>query len=144
MNIRHSQSGIAMLEVLITLVVVSFGFLALLSMQMNMLQISSNSSQHFIVSSHAHDMGERIRANRDNDLEYDGKTTEDAKDCTVSSDCTMAEVDLWDWKSNLEQESLANPVGKITLSGLTAVIEIDWDERANRFDEIKGRFLKTI
>ncbi len=131
MNTRQSQTGIAMIEVLITIIVVSFGFLSLLNMQLNMLSTSSASSQNFLASSLAHDMGERIRANKPDLLNYDGlKTSTFSTDCE-NTVCTMAQEDFFQWKSSISDssQSLLNGQGEIAASGGVATISLSWTEK---------------
>ena len=131
MKVRSDQAGVAMLEVLIALVVVSFGFLSLLKMQLTMLSNSSATGQNFLAFSLAHDMGERIRANKTGLLAYNGlKTDEFNVDCE-STACTMAEEDFFQWKNSIAESSnaLLNGEGEINASGGVATITLNWTER---------------
>ena len=143
---QHSQSGVAMLEVLISIVVISFGFLSLLNMQLNMLSSVSVTSQHFLASSLAHDMGERIRSNKPNLFEYNSLSTSTFLiDCDNQVDmgaeeteeepepyiCSMAEEDFFQWQKTINDssQSLLNGVGEITTVGGIAKISLSWSEK---------------
>lgn len=154
MRDQNYQDGFAMLEVLISILVVSFGFMSLLSMQLNMLSTVSISSKHFLASSLAHDMGERIRSNKPQFLGYNGfDTSTFSKDCENEVDlsveveegdqpvqyiCSMAEEDFFQWKNNISESSQAflDGVGSVTAVGSIATITINWSEKkSNRISE---------
>lgn len=63
MQIRH-QSGLSLIEVLITVVLVSIGLLGLAGLQLTSVRNSSSSSERFVVTTLAQDILERMRANR--------------------------------------------------------------------------------
>jgi type IV pilus assembly protein PilV len=63
MQIRH-QSGLTLIEVLITVVLVSIGLLGLAGLQLTSVRNSSSSGERFIATTLAQDILERMRANR--------------------------------------------------------------------------------
>lgn len=60
---RH-QSGLSLIEVLITVVLVSIGLLGLAGLQLTSVRNSSSSSERFVATTLAQDILERMRANR--------------------------------------------------------------------------------
>lgn len=60
---RH-QSGLSLIEVLITVVLVSIGLLGLAGLQLTSVRNSSSSGERFIATTLAQDIIERMRANR--------------------------------------------------------------------------------
>jgi type IV pilus assembly protein PilV len=60
---RH-QSGLSLIEVLITVVLVSIGLLGLAGLQLTSVRNSSSSGERFIATTLAQDILERMRANR--------------------------------------------------------------------------------
>lgn len=131
MNGRASQSGVTMVEVLITIVVISFGFLSLLNMQLNMLSSSSATGQSFQASSLAHDMGERIRANQPRIMDYNGlNTSEFDMDCSKVP-CTVAQQDFFEWKNNIEEngQGINAGTGQVSVAGGVASISLTWAEK---------------
>ncbi|MCP5139355.1 MAG: type IV pilus modification protein PilV [Chromatiales bacterium] len=62
-HIRH-QSGITLIEVLITVVLVSIGLLGLAGLQLTSVQNSNSSGERFVATTLAQDILERMRANR--------------------------------------------------------------------------------
>ena len=63
MQIRH-QSGLSLIEVLITVVLVSIGLLGLAGLQLTSVRNSNSSGERFIATTLAQDIIERMRANR--------------------------------------------------------------------------------
>ena len=63
MPIRR-QSGLSLIEVLITVVLVSIGLLGLAGLQLTSVRNSSSSNERFIATTLAQDILERMRANR--------------------------------------------------------------------------------
>ena len=63
MQIRR-QSGLSLIEVLITVVLVSIGLLGLAGLQLGSVRLSSSSGERFIATTLAQDILERMRANR--------------------------------------------------------------------------------
>lgn len=63
MQIRY-QSGLSLIEVLITVVLVSIGLLGLAGLQLTSVQNSNSSSERFVATTLAQDILERMRANR--------------------------------------------------------------------------------
>ncbi len=107
-GIAHRQRGVGMIEILISIVVLSIGFLAAAQMQVQGLRYNQSayfeSQAYFMMSN----MIERMRANPDGvaNGEYSNKTTSAglsdpncmSKACTASE---QAEQDLYDWSANL-------------------------------------------
>lgn len=58
------QSGLSLIEVLITVVLVSIGLLGLAGLQLTSVQNSNSSSERFVATTLAQDILERMRANR--------------------------------------------------------------------------------
>jgi type IV pilus assembly protein PilV len=132
------QSGVTMIEVLVTIVIISFGFLSLLNMQLSMLTSSSATSQSFLASSLAHEMAERVRANQQGRDDYNGfKTSEFDLDCSQVV-CTVAQQDFFDWKNNIEAggQGISAGQGEVSVVGEMVTISLTWSEK------IAGHFEK--
>ncbi|MBF0145463.1 MAG: type IV pilus modification protein PilV [Magnetococcales bacterium] len=155
---RHGTgwtAGFSLLEVLITLVVVSIGLLGLAKLQLNAIK--------FVYSSHlrsqalflSRDIFERMRANRTLALSGAYATAFDVTvgavtDC-VASACTPAQMvtyDLAQWKADLSQ---LLPSGDGEISAINAggqehlyVISVRWDDnRSNEVTDYKTFSLRT-
>lgn len=107
-NVFSQQRGIGMIEILISIVVLSIGFLAAAQMQVQGLRYNQSayfeSQAYFMMSN----MVERMRANPEGvkDGDYSNKTTSAnavnpncmTKACSTSE---QAQQDLYDWSANL-------------------------------------------
>lgn len=124
MNTR--QQGVSMIEVLITIAVMSFGFLSLASFQLASLKHLSGSNQDYVATMLASSMGESIRANIENLDDYDDADTSGfSKDC-LADPCTLAENDIWIWQQALADHALPQAKGEVELTGNSANVSISW------------------
>jgi type IV pilus assembly protein PilV len=118
---NKKQSGIAMLEVIIAIAVVAFGFFALLKLQITTLSNINIANQRYVAANLAVDMGERIRANSSNYASY------------TNSGCGgVCGVDYTDWNNALSnsRNSLPNASAKVeTTTSPSVIITISWDEK---------------
>lgn len=102
------QSGVGLLEILITLVLLSIGFLTVARMQVTSLRFSQSAYYQSQASFMASDMIDRMRANIRGVQagHYDGITTSaeaSNPDCGSTS-CSAADIarqDIYDWSSAL-------------------------------------------
>ncbi len=129
MRHRSAQAGTTMIEVLVSILVVSIGLLGLAGLFANSLKSTNEGYMYSQVVSLTYDIAERMRANPGALASYSGGVPAQlAKDCTQAI-CTpdeMAAYDLFTWKQQLDA-ALSNPVPAITVNGNTAVIELEWD-----------------
>ena len=94
--------GFSLLEVLIALVIFSFGLLALAALMAKGLQHNTSALHRSYASSQAYDMADRIRANHLGAAENRYHSIPDSlsnPDC-ISDGCTpaqMAQFDHWEW-----------------------------------------------
>jgi type IV pilus assembly protein PilV len=103
------QSGLTLIEVLITLLILAIGFLGMASLQLNALRNNNSAYERSQASMLAYDIVDRMRANRDSALNGDyNKAIGDAPtatDCRGNgADCSpaqIAEFDINVWKCRL-------------------------------------------
>lgn len=123
------QLGISMIEILVTIIVLSFGFLSLASFQLGTLNHLTTSNQHYIATLLGQSIGESIKANNVNAVDYDGlSTNEFNKDCSTQT-CSIAEWDFWLWQRSFKDHVLPNVEGIIGINGSIAIISIVWDAK---------------
>lgn len=125
------QQGVAMMEVLIAIVVIAFGFMALLKLQLSTLNNVTASNQRYIAASLAHSMGDMLRVNAANRDSYNGADTNVfSKDCS-SSTCSLYENDMYEWKRSINDAAQALPEGRgtILVNAGRAVISLYWKEK---------------
>ena len=133
MNIR-SQQGVSLIEVLISVGVVSFGFVSVATLQIAGISNLTGSNQHFLASTIANSMADALRSNASQLVEYDGIDTDDfGVDCELD-DCSLVEYDIWLWQGQLSEvtHNLPEARGVINLEGRNASVSISWmEKRAN-------------
>ena len=114
------QSGSSLLEVVITIFIITIGLLALAGMQAIGLSNNHGAYQRSQATVLAYDMADRMRANTsaiDNYLttSMDPADAEQQADCTTTDGCSiilMAENDLYIWNAALTT-ALPGPEGEI-------------------------------
>ena len=105
----HTQAGVTMLEVLVAIVVLSFGLLGMLGLIVNSLKMTSSSHYRTIAAQELTAMAEAINANPDLIANYappGSANTSDYPNClgTAGSACTTTKLPPIDhalWQSNL-------------------------------------------
>lgn len=130
---RKYAQGFSLLEVLITVVLVSIGLLGAIGLQIRSQQFSQNAYFHTQAAVTAHDMLERMRSNSKG-LEAQEYNLPDAikhDSCYTLTGCStaeMAENDMYEWAGrqtlNAASSFVHNTVSK-RLPGGNAVVCID-------------------
>lgn len=138
LNLCHSTrnySGFTMLEVLVAIVILSFGLLGLAGLQATGLKNNNSAYMRTQANLLAYDMIDRMRANQQGVINgnYDElmKTTPSNPNC-INSGCTVAEMakyDAYEWSVKLS-ELLPAGTGKVIGNGQGSIftITIMWDE----------------
>lgn len=103
---QAKQRGFAMLEVLVTIIVISFGLLGLAGLQVTGMRTNHGAYMRFIATQQAYDMTDRIRANQSGVKagNYDAISgTPAANTCiTAANGCTPADLatqDAHEWNT---------------------------------------------
>lgn len=124
---RARSRGLTLIEILITLLVISIGLLGVAGLH----SFSMKSNYDALMRSHASvlvaDIADRMRANREAVADYViavGETPE------VTEESTRADADLAEWKATLD-EQLPSGDGSITFDAATSnvTIRVEWGER---------------
>ncbi len=138
------QRGVGLIEVSISLLVLSIGVLGLGSLQISAKRMGYEAIQRTEAAALAMDMFERLRANRVALLAYGTAGVGEASgsqlptpptDCNGGS-CSPAEMnnwDLWQWEQALDGVAtegraggLVRPTACVTVSGRHVMVEIAW------------------
>jgi type IV pilus assembly protein PilV len=103
-----------MLEVLVSLLIMSFGLLGLAGMRLNNIKNNQNSGVRSIATQQAYDMADRMRANRAGFEagNYNGQQGTSKPACFTTAGCTaqeMAQADAYMWN---ELNAAALPAGR--------------------------------
>jgi len=124
--------GFTLLEVMIALVIFSFGLLALAALMAKGLQYNTSALHRSYASSQAYDMADRMRANRlgIDAGNYDSVSGAGTDPGCITSGCTpaqMAQYDGWAWNS-VNAAVLPRGSGTVLMSGSTYSITLTWDD----------------
>jgi len=124
------QQGVGLLEVLLTLVILSIGFLTAANMQIRSLKTNQDALMHSQATLLISDMMDRMRSNPEGVQlgAYNGKSTGNSvlPECTTKT-CTAQEIatlDLYEWSAhfeNLRGETVFIPALPTSNSGEPAV-----------------------
>lgn len=138
-NTHHQTHGFTLIEILVTLVVLSIGLLGLAGLQLNGLKSNHNAYLRSQATILTLDIADRMRANRTSAIagSYDigmGEEPADASCEGIGSNCStaaLAGADLSEWKAILAN-SLPQGDGSIarTVAGGTTLVTIivQWDD----------------
>ena len=135
-GLRARQGGLSMIEVLVTILVVSFGLLALAGLMMNGLKANNTANLRSVAVQQAYNLVDRMRANMKGvrSGNYDAMTYTAGQTCTPCvSGCgadVRADTDVCEW--NVDNERLL-PLGRgvgtrVAASGDVFKVTISWDD----------------
>lgn len=142
--------GFAMLEILITISVLSFGLMGLAGLQLMGMKYNYSAYQRSQITILTADIVDRMRANRNVALtgSYDiavglqpGKSSCNGvgANCTVNA---MAAADLYDWKQAMST-ILPSGDGSIVRNGTNFTITVQWDDTRGE-GALKSLAMETI
>ena len=129
-----SQSGIGLIEILVTVLVLGIGILGVASTQIVSLQMNSQSQSRSQAVLLAEDILDRIRANPDNPAAYalaqgnaQGADNGACDTSFVPANATVAANDIAAWENNL---ACLLPAAQrtVAVNGNTVTVTIDWDQ----------------
>jgi type IV pilus assembly protein PilV len=135
---RRPSAGFSLIEVLVSLLVLSFGLLGLAALQISGLKSSHMGFVRTQAAQLAYDIGDRMRANSGAATAgtYVGYTGSEGYTGTGSTSCVgkdnvctsaeLAEFDKGQWKSGVTL--LPGGSGDVTASGDNFTISVCWDE----------------
>lgn len=121
---KHSQRGVTLIEVMVSVLVTVIGVLGAASLQMNSVKFNHIANTRSYATMLAYDVIDRMRANRDSAL---GGSYDLAVTASAPTGTTIAAVDLQDWLRELGT-TLPSGDGAITRNGTTFTITVQWDE----------------
>lgn len=129
MQIRN-QSGLTLIEVLITVVLVSIGLLGLAGLQLTSVQNSNSASERFIATTLAQDILERMRANRNRAI-GPGRVY----NLALGADPAVGGVegdDLDAWKAAIEASLPSGRGGVEVDDGSVATVTLAWTDASDK------------
>lgn len=123
----RNQKGFSLLEILVTLVILSFGLLGIAGIIVNSLKSNQSSYSRTQASWLANDIIDRMRANRST-AEVVPSPYSLAMSASAPTDASIPSVDLKDWRDALAS-ALPSGAGSVavdaTSSNVTVVVQ--WD-----------------
>ncbi len=126
----RDQSGFSLVEVLITVVLVSIGLLGLAGLQLTSVQNSNSSGERFIATTLAQDILERMRANRSKAV-GPGKVYNLAMGAAPGASGVEGD-DLDGWKDALAA-ALPSGDGSVQVDGTNvATITVQWTDASDK------------
>ncbi|MEE9346267.1 MAG: type IV pilus modification protein PilV [Methylococcales bacterium] len=110
---KFQSSGFTLVEIMVTLVIVSIGMLGLSKLQLTSLRYNQNAYQRSIATQLAYDMTNRMRANASvvNSGAYHSPTAAQKTACLSTAGCSpteMAAHDVYEWLSTASPTSVVN------------------------------------
>ena len=119
-----SQHGSSLIEVLVSLLIITIAVLGAASLQVNALKFNTAAKDHAAASILAYNIIDRMRANRDSALngDYDLNLVDDAP-----TDSSIPANDLQQWLNALN-ERLPEGDASISRSAQTFTITVQWQE----------------
>lgn len=142
MSIYRKESGLGLIETMVSLFVLAIGLLGVSGLQSNSLKLGQNAYYRTQATNLAYDMIDRMRANQSvakSTSAYESNYGQDhsgASSC--SSSCTPAQIaayDLMKWKGDLKT-LLPKGQGEIRFSGSSTVRKVSV---AIVYDESRGK-----
>lgn len=122
------QTGVSLLEVLIALLVLSFGMLGLAGLQVTALRSNQSALELSQAVFETHAMVEAMRADRNNAA--DGRYNLTLTD-TVPAGTSFANTTRREWRERITNNMGGGASGAIACNGFNCTVTIQWnDERA--------------
>jgi type IV pilus assembly protein PilV len=119
---NSKQSGSTLIEVLITVLVLSIGLLGMATLQFDAVKLNHDAFLRSQAVNLAYDMSDRIRSNRS----AAGNGDYDAQPAPAGTDATAA-ADITAWQANLAA-ALPTGTGTITRKSEEFTVQVCWDE----------------
>ena len=124
MTFSNRQSGVTLIEVLISLLILGIGVLGAAALQLNALKYTDSATMNSQASFIAYDMMDRIRANPSGNYNI---TSISGVTATTSLADPRA-LDLSDFASNITSMGGTGANGTINVTNNVAVITITWND----------------
>lgn len=135
-RVRYRQSGMTLIEVLVSVLILAIGLLGAAAIQLNALKYTDSSTMSSQASFIAYDMMDRIRANVDGNSSANGSTNVLATYALANLAAAPAanlnnarQQDLSDFRDNIINFAGQSGTGSITVSNAPEVtITIGWSD----------------
>jgi len=129
---RNTQKGVGLIEVLVTLLILTISLLAMAGLQSRSLQFNHGAYLRSQANIMAYDILDRMRINRDNINDYQRDFAD-----SIPAGTSLADTDLNDWLNNIE-DTLPGGEGAINCDvSRVCTVRLRWieEDRAPGDDE---------
>ena len=147
---RIRAQGFSLIEVLITIVILSFGLLGIASMLLNGMKLNNASYLRSLATQQAYDMGDRIRANSAGIVagNYNAITYPPATTCSpscISASCSAANLAAWDACNWNKENAALLPMGQgaVTRNGTDFIVTVSWDNNKDGVVDANDYFVDS-
>ncbi len=130
---KKNSRGFTLLEVLVTLLILTIGLLGLAGLQSTGIRNNLSAYHRSQATQLFYDIADRMRSNAPLASSYvvdTAATGTEKAECLTTSGCSSAEMalnDIFIWKNNIAEE-LPSGVGQIVQAGPLYTVTISWDD----------------
>ncbi len=130
-RIRHeataarAQAGVGLIEVLIAVLVLCFGMLGLIALQLTTLKQNQSALERGLAVVQSHSIIDAMRADRNNALSGGFNIALDAE---PGGNSTFADTAIAAWRSDLQELFGDDSTGAISCDGARCTITVQWND----------------
>ena len=133
LNSVKTQSGVLLIEVMIAILIFSFGLLGLAGLQANATQNSTNAEERIRASLLANDMVSMLW------VKQSVNNTN-----TTAAISTAAAADITAWQTQVAASGLPNAAGKVAFAGNLATVTITWKSPSKNAADNSNQYVTSI
>ena len=132
-NSVKTQSGVLLIEVMIAILIFSFGLLGLAGLQANATQNSTNAEERIRASLLANDMVSML---------WVKQSVNNTK--TTAAISTAAASDITAWQTQVAASGLPNAAGTVAFAGNLATVTITWKSPSKKAVDNSNQYVTSI
>jgi type IV pilus assembly protein PilV len=130
-RLTHSQRGVGLIEVLIALLVLSFGMLGLAGLQMWSLRYNQSAMERGMAVVQTHTIADAMRADRASAL---ADRFDIGLEAAAPAGATFPEVSLRAWRASIVGALGQGATGSVACNGAVCTIQVRWDDSRTNTD----------
>lgn len=121
----HTQAGVGLIEVLIAVLVLCFGMLGLIGLQLTTLKQNQSALERGLAVVQSHSIVDAMRADRNSAL---SGAFNIALDAEPNANGTFADTAIGAWRTDLEELFGDDATGSIDCNGARCTISVQWND----------------
>ncbi|MGB3127989.1 MAG: type IV pilus modification protein PilV [Pseudomonas sp.] len=138
--LHRQQSGMTLIEVLVSVLILAVGLLGAAVIQLNALKYTDSSRMISQASFIAYDMLDRVRAN--SGVDYSWRQNERAPPSVAGA--SVRDLDLHDFEANIVGFAGEGAKGSVVVNGSEVTVSISWDDaRGSNMPGARETFVLT-